>query len=288
MVAPAAIAEQVIYHYLAAAEANRHTPTRQGNLIVLGPEAADEVLISADLHGQRLHFHKLCRLADLAAHPRRHLVLQEICHGGPRYPDGIGCMSHLLLEDVVQLKIRFPQQVHFLLSNHELAEVTDHPISKGGRMLNLQFRVGLEELYGDAAARVHDAVAKFLTTCPLAIRLANRIFICHGSPTATDHQRLDTDVFQRPLTRRDIRAGGAVFQIVWGRDFRPENAALLAQLFDADLLIHGHEPCARGFRVPNPQQIILDCSTPQARYLLLPVGEKLSQAQVLDRIRKLN
>jgi hypothetical protein len=287
MVASPEVVTHVVRVYQQAAEANRRTPVRQGNLIVLSADTAEDVLITTDLHGQRLNFKRLCRLADLAGHPRRHLVLQEVCHGGPRYPSGWGCMSHLLLEDVARLKADYPERVHFLLSNHELAELIDHPIAKAGRMLNMQFRAGLQEMFGAAAQEVRDALVEFLATCPLAVRLTSGVFICHGSPAAVDTKGFDTGVFQRPLTTADYRAGGGAFQMVWGRDFRPENAEALARLFESDVLIHGHEPCSRGVLAPNVRQIILDCSGPNASFLLLPVGEKLTHSQILQRVQRL-
>ena len=49
-------------------------------------------------------------------------------------------MSHTLLEDVAQLKVDYGDRFHFILANHELSELTDFPIMKSGRMLNLLFR----------------------------------------------------------------------------------------------------------------------------------------------------
>jgi hypothetical protein len=66
----------------------------------------------------------------------------------PEYPGGDGCMSHLLLEDCARLKTEFPERFHFLLSNHELAELGDFLISKSRRMLNMAFRFGINEMYG--------------------------------------------------------------------------------------------------------------------------------------------
>lgn len=288
MVASPEVIAQVIRQYREAAAANLQTAARRGNLIVLSPDVADDVMLTADLHGQRLNFNKLCRLADLAAHPRRHLIMQEVCHGGPRYPTGWGCMSHLMLEDVARLKNEFPERFHFLLSNHELAELTDHPIAKAGRMLNLQFRAGLQEMYGPESLQIREAFVEFLATCPLGVRLTNGVFICHGSPTAVDRKCFDASVFQRPLAIEDYGVGGGVFQIVWGRDFRAENAAALAKLVEAQVLVHGHEPCARGARAPNGQQIILDCSGPNASYLIVPVGEQFTHAQLMQRVQRLH
>src|SRR5580698_57039 len=119
-------------------------------------DLGEDCLISGDLHGHTANFEAILRLANLDAHPRRHLVLQEVCHGGPTFPSG-GCRSFELLERVAELKVRYPGQVHFLLSNHELAELMDYPILKAKRMLNLVFRMGLQEAYGDAADRVREA-----------------------------------------------------------------------------------------------------------------------------------
>ena len=59
-------------------------------------------------------------------------------------------MSHWMLAEVAELKATYPDRVHFLLSNHELAELTDYPIVKGQRMLNLMFRCGMQESFGPA------------------------------------------------------------------------------------------------------------------------------------------
>ncbi len=288
MVASPETIDRVIRDYLQAAEANRKTPMRDGNVVSLSSDNADDLMITGDLHGQRVHFNRICRIADLDSQPRRHLVLQEVCHGGPTYPSSTGCMSHLLLEDVARLKVKYPERFHFLLSNHELAELNDFPIAKGGHMLNLQFRAGLKRMYGDAIWRVRDAFVEFLSTCPLTVRLASGVFVCHGIPELIDDHGFDTGVFRRPLTKADLSPDGAAFRLVWGRDFRPENAEAFSELVDANVLIHGHEPCAEGFAIPNERQIILDCAGPNACYLIVPAGGTITHEQIAARIQRLN
>jgi len=281
------IADQVIEICRSAAAANRATAARRGNVVDLTPDHGDELLIAADLHGNRLNFNELLRIADLASNPRRHLVMQEVCHGGPEYPGG-GCMSHLMLEDCARLKTEFPNQFHFLLSNHELAELGDFPICKSRKMLNLNFRCGLSEMYGKAAERVRDAYMEFLATCPLAIRLANGVFVSHSLPEKVDCEGFDVSVFERPLTCSDWRTGSPAFRLVWGRDFRPENVQAFADLVQAELLVTGHEPCANGFSTPSPRQLILDSCCKHPSYILLPVSEKLTQPDVVKRIAQLH
>ena len=281
------IAEQVIELCQQAAEANRSTAGRRGNVVLLTPENGDEVFVAADLHGNRLNFNELLRIADLANHPRRHLVMQEVCHGGPDYPSG-GCMSHLMLEDCARLKTEFPHQFHFLLSNHELAELGDFPICKSRKMLNLNFRCGVGEMYGSDADRVRDAYMQFLATSPLAIRLSSGVLITHSLPEKVDREGFDVSVFDRPLTCSDWKTGSPAFRLVWGRDFRPANVQAFADLVCAELLVTGHEPCVNGFSTPNARQVILDSCCKHPSYVVLPVDERLTQAEVLARIAQLH
>ncbi len=281
-------AEQTIDLCRQAAAANRETASRRGNLVSLSPDDGDEIIVAADLHGNRLNFNEILRVADLAAHPRRHLVMQEVCHGGPQYPGDGGCRSHLMLEDVAQLKTEFPNQFHFLLSNHELAELGDFPICKSRKMLNLNFRVGIGEMYGERAEEVRSAYMEFLATCPLAVRLSSGVFISHSLPEKCDKDPFDASVFDRPLTAADWKTGTPAFRLVWGRDFRPANAAAFAKLVKADVLVTGHEPCPGGFSTPNERQVILDSCCKYPSYVVLPIGAPLKQTDVVARIARLH
>jgi hypothetical protein len=289
MPAPQEIVDSVLDTCRRAAEANSACAARRGNVICLTAENASEVMVVADLHGNRLNFEKLLKVADLANQPRRHLVMQEVCHGGPEYPgEGGGCMSHLLLEDCIRLKTAFPERFHFLLSNHELAELGDFPICKARRMLNVLFRCGINEMYGASGERVRDAYLEFLSSCPLAVRLPAGIFISHSCPDRCDREPFDASVLQRPLSPADYKTGSAAFKLVWGRDFRAANADAFARQVGAEVLIHGHEPCEAGFSAPNKWQVILDGCGSQATYLMLPVGTKMTQGDVIARIHSLH
>ena len=285
----AQIADEVIGVCRAAAGANRASAVRRGNVIHLTPEVADDLMVVADLHGNRLNFEKLLAIADLDAQPRRHLLMQEVCHGGPEYPGGDGgCMSHLLLEDCARLAVDYPGRFHFLLSNHELAELGDFPISKSRRMLNLQFRCGINEMYGERGDAVRAAYLEFLASCPLAVRLSNGVFISHSLPDYCDREPFDAGVLERPLCCADYKSGSPAFRLVWGRDFRAANAEAFARQVGADVLIHGHEPCEEGFSAPNSRQIILDGCCSQATYLIVPVGQKLTHREIIGRITGLH
>jgi hypothetical protein len=196
-------------------------------------------------------------------------------------------MSHTLLEDVAILKNKFPDRVHFILGNHELAELTDFPIQKNKQLLNMLFRLGLQQMYGPATERIREAYLPFLQSCPLAVRLPHGEFITHSIPEDCDTQDFDADVFQRELGYSEYFEQSGIFQLVWGRDQRRENACAFAELVGARILINGHEPCVEGYFAPSDKQIILDCCSDNAGYLILPTNQQLSHAEIFNRVKKL-
>ncbi|MHC4181007.1 MAG: metallophosphoesterase [Planctomycetota bacterium] len=287
MVASIAYIENIIATFGQAAEANRQTPGREGNVIVITPELADEVMITGDLHGHRRNFNLIKKIAALDGNPRRHLVLQEVCHGGPTYPQNGGCMSHTLLEDVAKLKIKYPERVHFILGNHELAELTDYPIQKNKQMLNLLFRLGLQQMYGPATDKVRESFSPFLRSCPLALRLPGGVFVSHSVPENVDTRQFDQTIFTRELDEGDFFERTGVFQLVWGRDYRQENARAFAEMMGAEALVNGHEPCPEGFSTPNDTQIVIDCCSEKACYVILSTDRQWNHADIVGRIEKL-
>ncbi len=287
MVASIEFIEKVIEYFTEATRINRENPDRVGNVVVLDSEAADEVMITGDLHGHRHNFNAIRRVADLRNHPRRHLIIQEVCHGGPTYPTNGGCMSHMLLEDVAKTITEFPGRVHFLLGNHELAELTDYPIQKNGQMLNLLFRLGLQQAYGPAADKIREASLPFIQSSPLAVRLPGGVFCSHSIPQASDTSPFDTSIFKRELELVDYHGRCPIFDLVWGRDSREENAEAFATQVNAEVLVNGHEPCTDGYSIPNSRQVIIDCCNDKACYVILTTDRSWTQADIVERITKL-
>ena len=287
MVATIEYIERVIKPFEKAVHANATTEARMGNVVELKAAMADDVMVTADLHGNRQNFNAIRRIANLADHPRRHLIIQEVCHGGPTYPNSGGCMSHMMLEDVAKLKVEFPHQVHFLMSNHEMAELTDFPIVKNQKMLNLLFRFGMQEMYGVATDKVREACLPFLRTLPLAVRVDHGIWISHTIPEGVDQKEFNTKLLDSELSEEELVEDSPAFNFVWGRDFRQANADAFAKAVEANVLIHGHEPAEQGYNVPNTRQIILDSHADNGVYVMLPVGETLTQEDIVKRIKPL-
>ncbi len=119
------------------------------------------------------------------------------------------------------------------MSNHELAELTDYPILKNRKMLNLLFRLGMQEAYGPATEKVRQAYLKFLRTLPCMIRLPGDVVVCHSAPTRVDSIGFDTSFLDRDYQPEDFAEHSPLFEMVWGRDYRPENGHAFAELIDA-------------------------------------------------------
>ncbi|MCI0463191.1 MAG: metallophosphoesterase [Gemmataceae bacterium] len=268
-----------------AADAFRATPGRKGRTVALAD--CDEILATGDMHGHLENFRAVHKLADLGAHPRRHLVLQEVVHGPFRYPGG-GDRSHQLLDLVAALKVQFPRQVHFLLGNHELSEWTERSIEKADEDLNALFRQGVNTAYGAHEAEIYEAYRGLFAAAPLALRAPNRVFLCHSLPSAKRLETFDLAALERDeLTEEDLVFGGSAHALVWGRDTSAATAAIFLQKVDADLLITGHIPCDDGFTAPNDRQLILDSMGAMACCCLFPTDRPLTHQELLACVRPL-
>jgi len=265
-----------------AARAFRQTPNRVGRLVRL--PAGAEVLVVGDMHGSVENFRLLLRQADLAGHPARHLVLQEVVHGPFRYPAG-GDKSHQLLDLVAALKCQYPDRVHFLLGNHELAEWQGQRIAKGLENQNDLFVFGVENAYAGWAPQILEAYHELFAAADLAIVTANRVWISHSLPSSRRLGTFDPADLERDEPRpEDLEFGGTVHALVWGRDVSEANAAAFLARVDADLLITGHIPCEDGYMTPNPRQLILDAMRTPACFCLFPTDRPITLAELVSGI----
>jgi hypothetical protein len=263
----------------------RETPGRKGHFVAL--QDVDEVLVAGDLHGNLENFRQLLQRADLANHPRRHFVMQEVVHGPFLYPGG-GDKSHQLLDLVAALKCQFPLQVHFLMGNHELSQHTRRRIAKEDCDLNALFYQGVETAYGAHAGDVFKAYEQLFAAFPFALRTPNRVFLSHSLPARSRLTDFQFEALERdPPWEGDVLPGGSLHSLVWGRDMAAENVTAFLKVVDADLLITGHIPCDRGWEAPSDRQIILDSLGCPACYCLFPTDRALTHADLVGKIETL-
>jgi hypothetical protein len=258
------------------------TPGRSGHLVRL--QNCAEVLVAGDLHGHVGNFQVVLKAADLAGHPARHLVMQEVIHGPFRYPGG-GDKSHQLVDLFAALKCQFPDRVHLLPGNHELAQWTDRPVGKADEPLNDLFRRGVNEAYGAAGADVYRAYCDLFRALPLALATSNRVFISHSLVPARFQDRFDPKRLEaEAYADADFVPWGVVYSLLWGRDTSEQAAAGFLQKVDADLLVSGHVPTDAGYIVPNPRQLIVDCSITPAAYVLFPADRPLTHEELVKGV----
>jgi hypothetical protein len=257
-----------------AVEAIRNTQGRKGRFVQLA--AAEDIVVAGDLHGHLGNFQIIHQKANLAANPRRHLILQEVVHGQFRYPKG-GDKSHQILDLFCAMKCQFPQQVHLLLGNHEMAQWNGRPVMKGQDNYNRLFREGVAEAYGEKSDEIYNAYLRLFGALPIAVRTPNRIFLSHSLPVAAmipkfEQQLLETDV----IAEEDFGAKGAVFSLLWGRDPRLSTVEDFLRKVNSDWLITGHLHPEAGFAVNGDRHIIVDSSTSPGSFSMLSASHPLT------------
>ncbi len=248
----------------------RKTPGRAGSLITIATGSISDVVVIGDLHGHVDVLMRVLKLCALDANPRRHLIVQELAHDTRVNPDeGEIDRSHRLIDLVCALKCQYPERVHYLLGNHELSEFTGRSISKNGFALNGLFARGVEADAGERAPEFTEAYRELFSALPVAIRLPNRVLVCHTIPDGRDLEKLDLAALAgESWPEESLKRGGTVYALTWGRDSSPETADRFAELMEADLFVTGHQPCDEGFRKANHRQLILDGTEPNPTFCL--------------------
>jgi len=276
--------EEVVETLQSATEENQLSSLRKHQTVQLPAEG--EVWMTGDIHDHRSNFSKLLRAADLGKHPKRHLILHELIHGEYFDPDGAED-SWRTLAAAADLKCDFPNQVHFLLANHDLAQIHGEGISKMGMSVCEAFTKGVQRDFGNDFAAVNVAITEFLLSFPLAARTHTGLFFCHSLPTEAQIPEFDYTVFDRELTGADYkRRVGPVYQLIWGRNMTPPTTAIFAQKVGARIVITGHQPQESGYDVNGDQHLIIASDHSQGVYLPLDLSVEYKMEELVDRIEK--
>ena len=269
-----------------AAVHQRAHPDRHGKSLAL-TDAAD-VVVAGDLHGNIANCKAVLAYADLDAHPRRHLVLQEFVHSKFRYDDGADA-SHRLLDLVAILKCKYPQRLHLLMGNHELSEWTGREIGKNGESLNGLFVEGVRRAHGAGADDVLDAYDDLFASMLLAVRTPSRVLLTHSIPAASRLDDWDESVLaEARWSEAELDGRASLYHLVWDRQVSAADSDAFAQRMDADLLVTGHIAQPEGYRIANGRHLIVDCVDRPAGFVHFPATGALDFDGLLTGLRLLS
>lgn len=276
-------ADKSIQIFRDAARLNLNDPYRQGAIIRL--PGYGQVVMTGDLHGNKKNYEKLQHYAMLDRVSARHVILHELVHAelNTRELD----QSHELSFLAAKYKCEFPEQVHFLQSNHELAQLTGYPIAKNGRAVIDEFNRSVAIAYGEnRAEEVLAALNEFIASFPLAILTENRIWMSHSLPNSYDMKEFNPAIFDHPPTMRELHEDKSIFSLVWGRRQTPEQIEQLAQLLDVDIFITGHQPQEMGYNVLFDRLIILASEHNHGSFLPFDLSRRQTVDELIRNIRK--
>jgi hypothetical protein len=221
--------------------------------------------------------------SGLADHPDRHIILQEIIHGGPEDEAG-GCLSYQLLFDAIRLKLRFPDQVHLIMGNHDTACISSTEVMKNGKEMNRAMASALDREFRQASPDVRLAIRQFLFSQPLAVRCANRLWISHSLPGDRSVDAFDPGILERELQIKDCERPGSAYLLTWGRRHGQPALDRLAKILDTDVFILGHQPQPGGWCKAGENLIILACDHNHGCLLPVDLSQSYTAAQLADLI----
>jgi len=264
-----------------AAAINLQCPIRKGNILHLPDVGRD--IFAGDIHGHRRNFERTVVFADLSSRPDTHLILHEILHGGPEDEFG-GCLSFQLYEEVLRLQIRFPQQVHLLLGNHDTAVINDTDVMKSGKEMNQAMKAAMKRHFAEGYEETLQALRDYLVTQPLAARAPNRIWMSHSLPEDRFLDKFDPGILDRTLKPEDCQRGNSGYLMTWGRHHGEATLERVARMFDADYFLLGHQPQPSGWLRGGKNMLILASDHNHGCIISFELDKLWRMETLIDRI----
>jgi len=246
-----------------------------------------QLLVSTDLHGNRGDFDRLAGIfAALRAEaddPQtvHWALLGDLVHGPSdlarrrdparfNYSD----QSPVLVEAVIALRQRWPDNVHLVLGNHDHGHIGGpHP----SKFYPDEVEALEQRMRPEAIARMHalfdDALLALAAPCGL--------LLCHGSPSTLLESlelldgvdlRDEPDTFKRALLRSILTSYGQPQQVT---------ADMLAQIATPELplaiVVHGHDVDLGGWYTEGGNQacpVLFGAPPSNRRYLLIDLAAR--------------
>ncbi len=254
---------------------------RRGNVIHLPAEGS--LVITGDIHGHRRNFERIVAFADLPNNPERHIILQEIIHGGPEDSHG-GCLSYKLLFDVIRYKLAFPDRVHIIMGNHDTAFINNSEVMKDGKEMNRAMRQAIERQFQQASDDIALAIRQFLFSQPLAVRCDNRIWISHSLPNDRSIDKFNPKILERQLKINDVVRPGSAYLLTWGRKHSQTILDKMARMLDVDIFILGHQPQEQGWNQAGDNLLIIASNHNHGCLLSIDLTKSYTIEKLIDSL----
>ena len=312
-------ADEVIDALAAGAAACRTAACRRGCCDVIAALPADHVaadqpglsgqklVATGDLHDNVSHMQAVLSLTglddeDRPESDRCHVTFHELIHPDELHeepnPAGVGTIpvdySYRALVRIAAVKAAFPQLVHVLLANHELAQIAGAGITKGGVNVVKAFNTGVERVFGPKAGAVSRALGEFISALPLALRIVGGardgrdILCCHSLPSPELIDRFDYGVLDRDLTEDDYAPRrGSAHLMVWGRAQDAACIETLADKWNVGTFVLGHEKAEMGFLQTDSRAVVLNTDHQRAHVAVLDLHKRYDAAGVCAAARPL-
>lgn len=267
------------------AQLNRSDPKRSGSTVRL-PDVG-QLMATGDLHDNAPALQRIVKRSKLDASPDHHVVLHELIHGPTRL-NGMD-LSVVTLARACAVKLAYPQQVHFLLSNHELAQRRqEHVFKEGGSDIDA-FNEGLAHLFGEEdAKRVHDAFDDYVDSLPLAVHCENGVMVAHSLPAPRKFAGFDASVLGRALEPSDYASDGSAYLMVWGRRQTKKLARELAQAWEVEVFLLGHQHAEMGWETMADDLLILASDHGHGVCLPIDLSQRYDRDQLTERVLPIN
>jgi len=264
------------------AQANREDPCRHGNVISL--EGPGKVIMTGDLHAHERNYEKLVHFAELENNPDTHLIVQEIIHGNePECPDQ--CHSYRMMAKIADLKCWYPRQVHILMGNHEMSQVSREEILKNGQPMVRALNTGLYSEFGEQSSKVMQAIDEFILSLPLAAQTDTGVWMSHSIPAKSHMRNFDDFIFEKILTIEDMTQNRSLYALLWDRRQTEEAVEELAQMWDVEVFLVGHQPQPTGYCRQTRRMIILSSEHNHGCFLPFDLGVRYDGDQMEALIR---
>jgi len=204
-----------------------------------------------------------------------------------RGPEPDQCHSYRLVAAAAALKQRFPHQVHILLGNHAMAQVSRDEVLKNGQPMVRALNTGVSLAFADRAGLVMHALDEFLLSLPVAARGPNRIWMSHSLPSSRHLQDFDDFIFEKIFTVDDMKQNASLRALTWDRSHDEVCLERLRRMWEVDIFIVGHQPQETGVKQVCECLIILASDHAQGRFLPFRLDRHYHPAELLAQVKPL-